>query len=218
MSFMSIVRLNITMSADGYVAGPNQSLERPLGDRGEQLHQWAFAARTFCEMHGLEGGSTGPDDDIIAETFRNVGAYILGRNMFGGGPGPWKDNPPWNGWWGDNPPYHSPVFVLTHHAREPLVMQGGTTFHFVTDGIHAALDRARDAAGGQDISIGGGADTVQQFLKAGLIDEMELHIVPGLLGSGSRLFDQMDSAQTAYECIRVVCSPAVTHFKYRLVR
>jgi dihydrofolate reductase len=211
---VTIVRLQITMSLDGYVAGPNQSLEHPLGERGEELHQWAFAARSFREMHGMEGGDTGPDSDIIAEAFQNVGAYILGRNMFGGGPGPWQES--WRGWWGDNPPYHTPVFVLTHHAREPLEMLGGTTFHFVTEGIHAALDRAKDAAGEKDVAIAGGADIVQQYLKAGLIDEMEIHVVPPLLGSGSRLFENMDSQQSRYECIRVVSSPAVTHVKYRL--
>ena len=215
---MTIVRLQITMSLDGYVAGPNQSLEHPLGERGEELHQWAFAARSFREMHGMEGGATGPDDDIIAETFQNIGATIMGRNMFGGGHGAWADSPPWNGWWGDNPPYHSPVFVLTHYAREPLEMQGGTTFHFVTEGIHAALDRARSAAGDKDVAIAGGADAVQQYLKADLIDEMEIHVVPLLLGSGARLFDNMGGRQTRYECIRVVSSPAATHVKYRLVR
>jgi dihydrofolate reductase len=215
---MTIVRLGITMSADGYVAGPNQSLDHPLGEGGGELHQWAFAVRSFREMHGMEGGSTGPDDDIIAESIRNIGATIMGRHMFGEWDGPWNENPPWNGWWGDDPPFHTPVFVLTHHPRESLVMQGGTTFHFVTDGIHAAFDRAREAAGGRDISIGGGADVVQQYLKAGLIDEMEVHVVPMLLGSGSRLFDHMDGGQLRYECIRVVCSPAVTHFKYRLAR
>jgi len=215
---MTIVRLGITMSADGYVAGPDQGREQPIGERGQQLHQWAFAVRSFRQSHGMEGGETGTDDEIIAESVRNIGATIMGRHMFGEWDGPWKDNPPWNGWWGDDPPFHTPVFVLTHHPRESVVMQGGTTFHFVTDGIHAALDRAREAAGGRDINIGGGAGTVQQYLKAGLIDEMEVHIVPMLLGSGARLFDNMDGGQLRYECIRVVSSPAVTHFKYRLVR
>lgn len=213
---MTIVRLQITMSLDGYVAGPNQSLEHPLGERGEDLHQWAFAARAFREMHGMEGGEPGPDSDVITEAFQNVGAYILGRNMFGGGPGPWDES--WRGWWGDDPPYQAPTFILTHYAREPLEMQGGTTFHFVTDGIHAALDRAKNAAGDKDVSVGGGAGVVQQYLKAGLIDEMEIHVVPLLLGSGSRLFENTDGRQAQFECIRVVSSPAVMHVKYRLRR
>jgi dihydrofolate reductase len=151
---MTKLRLNITMSLDGYVAGPNQSAEHPLGEGGEKLHEWAFAVRTFRAVHGMEGGATGPDDDIAAEYFHNVGATIMGRHMFGGGDGPWEDDL-WNGWWGDNPPFHTPVFVVTHHARKPLQMQGGTTFHFVTEGIQAALDQARDAAQGKDITLGG---------------------------------------------------------------
>ncbi len=212
---MSRLRLNITMSADGYVAGPRQSVKHPLGEGGEELHMWALALRTFRQLHGMEGGETGPDDEIVAESFQNIGATIMGRHMFGGGEGPWGDNP-WKGWWGENPPFHTPVFVLTHHSRDPLEMQGGTTFHFVTDGIHAAIDRARKAAKGKDISLGGGADVVQQYLKAGLIDEMEIHVVPVLLGGGARLFDNMDGRQTGYECVRVVSSPTVSHFKYRL--
>src|SRR5258706_8180971 len=204
------------MSLDGYVAGPNQSLEHPLGEGGEELHQWACGARSFRGMHGMEGGTTGPDDDIFTESFQNLGATIMGRHMFGGGDGPWQDS--WKGWWGDNPPYHSPVFVLTHHARESLPMQGGTTFHFVTDGIHAALERAKVAAGGKDVAIAGGADVVQQYLQAGLIDEMEIHVAPLLLGSGARLFDNMDGSQTRYECIRVISSPSLTHVKYRLMQ
>jgi dihydrofolate reductase len=214
---MTKLRLNITMSLDGYVAGPTQSVSNPLGERGEQLHEWAFATRTFRAVHGMEGGATGPDDDIAAEYFQNVGATIMGRHMFGGGDDAWGDNP-WNGWWGDDPPFHTPVFVLTHHARKPLEMQGGTTFHFVTEGIHAALDRARDAAQGKDITLGGGAQVAQQYLKAGLIDEMEIHVVPVLLGGGARLFDDTDGRQTDYDCIRVVNSPTVSHYKYRLKR
>jgi dihydrofolate reductase len=212
---MTKLRLNITMSLDGYVAGPNQSVSNPLGEWGEQLHEWAFATRTFRAVHGSEGGATGPDDDIAAEYFQNVGATIMGRHMFGGGDGAWEDNP-WNGWWGDDPPFHTPVFVLTHHARKPLEMQGGTTFHFVTEGIHAALDRARDAAHGKDITLGGGAQVAQQYLKAGLIDEMEIHVVPVLLGGGACLFDDTDGRQTDYDCIRFVNSPTVSHYKYRL--
>jgi dihydrofolate reductase len=212
---MTRLRLNITMSLDGYVAGPNQSVSNPLGEGGEHLHEWAFATRTFRAVHGMEGGATGPDDDIAAECFQNVGATIMGRHMFGGGDGPWEDNP-WNGWWGDDPPFHTPVFVLTHHARKPLEMQGGTTFHFVTEGIHATLDRARDAARGKDITLAGGAQVAQQYLKAGLIDEMEIHVVPVLLGGGARLFDATDGRQTDYDCIRVVNSPTVSHYKHRL--
>ncbi|HEV8657855.1 MAG TPA: dihydrofolate reductase family protein [Thermoanaerobaculia bacterium] len=212
---MTSLRFSITMSLDGYIAGPNQSVTDPLGERGHELHKWAFATRSAREQHGMEGGTTGPDDAIVAESLQNIGSTIMGRHMFGGGDGPWGDNP-WRGWWGENPPFHTPVFVLTHHARNSIEMQGGTTFHFVTDGIHAALDRARNAAGGKDIALGGGADVAQQYLKAGLIDEMEIHVVPLLLGGGARLFANMDARQTAYECIRIVNSPSVSHYKYRL--
>jgi len=211
---MGRFRFTITMSLDGYVAGPNPSLEHPLGEGGERLHEWAFAVRTFRQAHGMEGGATGPDDDVAAEWLEDIGATIMGRRMFGGGPGPWG-NPLWNGWWGDDPPFHTPVFVLTHHAREPLEMEGGTTFHFVTDGIESALARAKDAAGGKDVALGGGAEVAQQYLKAGLVDEMEIHVVPLLLGSGARLFDNTDGRQTAYRCVRVVSSPSVSHVKYR---
>ena len=211
---MSMLKFNITMSLDGYVAGPNQSVAYPLGDGGEQLHKWAFATRTFRAVHGMEGGATGAADDIAAEYFQNIGATIMGRHMFGGGDGPWGDNP-WNGWWGDDPPFHMPVFVLTHHARDPLAMKGGTTFHFVTDGIEAALERAKEAAGGKGVTLGGGANVAQQYLKAGLIDEMEIHVVPVLFGDGARLFDNTDGQQANYECVRVVNSPTVSHYKYR---
>lgn len=214
---MTMLKVDITMSLDGYVAGPNQSLENPLGEGGEGLHTWAFATRTFRQIHGMEGGATGTDDDAAAESFENIGATIMGRHMFGGGDGPWEKNP-WNGWWGEDPPFHMPVFVLTHHTREPLEMQGGTTFHFVTDGIHAALDRAREAVDGKDIKLAGGAEAIQQYLKAGLVDEMHLHVVPLLLGGGARLFDQTDGRQVQYECIRVASSPAATHYRYRLKR
>jgi len=204
----------MTMSLDGYVAGPNQSVTNPLGEGGQALHDWAFAVRTFRKMHGMEGGTTGPDDEIVAESLQNIGATIMGRHMFGGGQGPWGDNP-WKGWWGDNPPFHTPVFVLTHHGRKPLEMEGGTTFHFVTEGIQVALERAKKAAGGKDVSLGGGADVAQQYLTAGLIDEMEIHVVPLLLGDGARLFDNMGGRQTSYERVRVVNSPAASHYKYR---
>jgi dihydrofolate reductase len=212
---MTKLRFNITMSLDGYVAGPHQGVRHPLGEGGEQLHEWAFAVRTFRERHGMEGGATGPDDDIAKEYFQDAGATIMGRHMFGGGTGPWGKKP-WNGWWGEDPPFHMPVFVLTHHARDSLEMPGGTIFHFVTDGIHAALQRAKDAARGQDITLGGGADVAQQYLKAGLIDEMEIHIVPVLLGDGTRLFENTGGRQVGYECVRVTNSPSVSHYKYRL--
>ncbi|HEY3053282.1 MAG TPA: dihydrofolate reductase family protein [Thermoanaerobaculia bacterium] len=214
---MTILRCSISMSLDGYVAGPNQSVTNPLGERGDELHKWAIATRTARRMHGMDGGESGPDDAIIAESFQNIGATIMGRHMFGGGDAAWGDDP-WRGWWGENPPFHTPVFVLTHHARNSLEMEGGTTFHFVTEGIHAALERARNAVAGKDISLGGGANVAQQYLKAGLIDELELHVVPTLLGDGARLFDNMDARQAAYECIRVVNSPLVSHYKYRLRR
>ena len=211
---MSLLRFGITMSLDGYVAGPNQSVENPLGEGGEKLHEWLLAVRTFRERHGMEGGTTGPDDAVAAESLRNVGATIMGRHMFGGGTGPWGRDP-WKGWWGDDPPFHTPVFVLTHHAREPLALKGGTTFHFVTEGIRAALERGREAAQGKDVWLGGGADVAQQYLAANLIDEMEIHVVPVLLGGGARLFDNMRGEQTGFECVRVVSSPAVGHYKYR---
>ena len=201
------------MSADGYVAGPNQSVENPLGEGGMKLHEWVFGLQAFRATHAMDGGTTGPDNDIIKEMFANVGATIMGRHMFGGGTGGWGDGA-WRGWWGENPPYHTPVYVLTHHTRAPLAMQGATTFHFVTDGIHAALGAARTAAAGKDISLAGGANAVQQYLKAGLIDEIDLHVVPVLLGDGERLFDKADGRQTEYECVRVVNSPTVSHFKY----
>ena len=211
---MSELKLTMTMSLDGYVAGRNQSLENPLGEGGEKLHEWAFATRTFRAIHGLEGGATGSDDDVAAEHFANIGATIMGRHMFGGGDGPWGDQP-WNGWWGDDPPFHMPVFVLTHHARHPLEMQGGTTFHFVTKGIHAALEQAKEAADGKDVTLGGGAHVAQQYLRTGLIDEVEIHVVPVLLGDGARLFKDTEGAQMVFECVRVVSSATVSHYKYR---
>lgn len=214
---MSRFRFNITMSLDGYVAGPNQSLAQPLGEGGEELHEWIVGLRSFRERHGKEGGATGSDDAILAESMANIGATIMGRHMFGGGEGPWADDA-WKGWWGRNPPFHTQVFVLTHYPRNSLEMEGGTTFHFVTEGIEAALERARKAAGSKDVVLGGGAEIAQQYVKAGLIDEMEIHVVPKLLGGGARLFDNMDGRQTAYEPVRVVNSPAVTHYKYRLRR
>ncbi len=210
---MAKLRLNLTMSLDGYVAGPRQSLQNPLGEGGVELHRWAFATRAWRAMHGMEGGEAGLDDDIAAGSFANVGATIMGRNMFGPVRGTWGDGA-WNGWWGDDPPFHHPVFVLTHHRREPVQMTGGTTFHFVTEGIEAALDRAFDAAGGRDVSIGGGAETAQQYLRAQLVDELGIHVSPLLLGSGSRLFDHLDGGPAGFELVSVVSSPAAAHFAY----
>jgi dihydrofolate reductase len=210
---MAKLRLSITMSLDGYVAGPRQTLENPLGEGGMGLHEWAFATRTFRAAHGMEGGETGLDDDVAAAGIGNVGATIMGRNMFGPVRGSWGDEA-WTGWWGDDPPFHSPVFVLTHHAREPVEMQGGTTFHFVTDGIEAALEQAVAAADGRDVDVGGGAETAQQYLRARLIDEMVVHIVPMLLGGGSRLFEDIDAGPTGYEPVGLVSSSAAAHYTY----
>jgi dihydrofolate reductase len=213
---MARLRFSITMSVDGYVAGPNQSVENPLGEGGGGLHEWAFAVKTFRDVHGMEGGGeTGPDDEVVAESLENIGATVMGRHMFGGGDGPWGDDP-WNGWWGDDPPFHTQVFVVTHHTREALEMTGGTTFHFVTEGIEAALERAKHAAGGKDVALGGGADVAQQYLRAGLIDEMEVHVVPRLLGGGARLFDGLAGRYAGREPDRVIASPSVTHYRFRL--
>jgi dihydrofolate reductase len=201
------------MSADGFVAGPNQSLENPLGEGGGRLHEWVVGTRGWRAMHGMEGGDTGPGHDLFLELFQNLGATIMGRNMFGGGHGPWDES--WRGWWDENPPFHTPVFVLTHHARRPLEMEGGTTFHFVTDGIHAALDSAKRAAGEKDVAIAGGAAVAQQYLRANLIDRMDLHVAPVLLGGGSRLFENTGGAQSNFECVRIRSSPAAAHFQYR---
>jgi dihydrofolate reductase len=210
---MPKLRLTITMSVDGYVAGPNQGPDNPLGEGGMRLHEWAFATRSFRDDHGGEGGETGLDDERAGAWNTNVGATIMGRNMFGPIRGPWGDES-WDGWWGEDPPYHTPVFVLTHHPREPLEMKGGTTFHFVSDGIEAALERAVAAAGDRDVAIGGGAATAQQYLRAGLVDEMEIHVAPTLLGSGERLFENLDGGPEGFECVGLVSSPAVAHYSY----
>jgi dihydrofolate reductase len=208
---MSRLRVSsFSISVDGYGAGPNQDLDNPLGVGGEGLHRWAFATRTFQRMFGSDDGSTGVDDDFAARGFDNIGAWIMGRNMFGPVRGPWPDHA-WKGWWGNNPPYHTPVFVLTHHARPSLAMEGGTTFHFVTGGIHEALKRATEAAGGRDIRLGGGVATIQQFLRAGLVDEMHLAISPVLLGSGEHLFDGVDALKLGYSCTEHVATPSATH-------
>jgi len=203
---------SFTISLDGYVAGPDQSLDNPLGVGGTRLHEWAFATRSGRQMHGMDGGDEGLDDEFVAQGDVGIGATIMGRNMFGPIRGPWG-NEEWTGWWGDNPPYHHPVFVVTHHPRPSITMQGGTTFHFVADGIEAALEGAFNAADGDDVRVGGGAATIQQYLRAGLIDEMHLAIVPILLGSGERLFDHLDGGPEGYECVEFVGSPSVAHVR-----
>jgi dihydrofolate reductase len=210
---MPKLRFNITMSLDGYVAGPRQSLENPLGEGGTALHEWAVATRSFRAAHGGDGGETGLDDDHVAAWAAGYGAVIMGRNMFGPVRGPWSGDD-WKGWWGDDPPFHTPVFVVTHHEREPVELDGGTSFHFVTDGIEAALSRALEAAGGRDVSLGGGAGTAQQYLRAGLVDEMEIHVVPLLLGGGSRLFENLEGDPPGFECVGLEASDAAAHFSY----
>jgi len=207
---MRSVKCQISISLDGYVAGPNQSLENPIGEGGMRLHEWLFATASWRRQHGLEGGEPGPDSDVVDAAVADIGACIMGRNMFGGGDGPW--DPAWTGWWGEDPPFHVPVFVLTHHSREPLPMDGGTTFNFVSDGIRSALDQARSVAGDLDVSIAGGANAVQQFLAAGLLDELHLHIVPVILGTGERLL--VNVGDPKLEPVDVVASPAVTHIRY----
>ena len=198
------------VSIDGYGAGPDQSLENPLGVGGPALHQWTFATRTFQKMFGGEGGATGVDDDFVARGFENIGAWILGRNMFGPIRGAWPDEN-WKGWWGDNPPYHTQVFVLTHHPRKSFTMEGDTTFHFVTDGIHEALKRAQKAAAGQDVRLGGGVGTIQQYVHAGLVDKLHLALAPVLLGSGEPLFAGLDMVKLGYECTERVPTQGATH-------
>ena len=211
---MAKLRLDISISLDGYVAGPNPSEENPLGIGGEQLHEWALGLEAWRKPHGLEGGEVNRSTGVMEESQANLGATVMGRNMFGG-EGSW-DAKPWDGWWGDEPPFHMPVFVLTHHDREPVVKDGGTTFTFVTDGIESAFAQAEEAAGGKDIGLAGGADVAQQFLRAGLVDEMQLHVVPVLLGGGTRLLDNLEGANLELECIRVLAAPGVTHLRYRV--
>lgn len=208
---MSKVRVAaFTLSLDGYGAGPNQSVEHPLGEGGEALHQWFHRTRVFTQMTGQGEVIEDVNDRFATRSFDNVGAWVLGRNMFGPVRGPWPDDT-WKGWWGDNPPYHVPTFVLTHHAREPLVMEGGTTFHFVTGGIHEALARAREAARGKDVRIGGGVSTVRQYLEAGLIDEMHLAISPALLGRGEAFFAGLDLLKLGFRCTEQVAAPHALH-------
>jgi len=213
---MSKLRVHcFSVSVDGYGAGPNQNLEYPLGVGGMALHEWFLDTRTFQMMHGGGEGTTGTDDDFAARGISNIGAWILGRNMFGPVRGPWPDDK-WEGWWGDEPPYHTPVFVLTHHARAPLVMKGGTTFHFVTGGMHEALKAATLAAKGQDIRVGGGVATIQQYLRAGLVDEMHVAISPALLGSGEHLLAGIDLVKLGYKIIEHVSTAKATHVVFRI--
>jgi dihydrofolate reductase len=202
------------MSLDGFVAGPSQSLDNPLGIGGGRLHEWAFQLAVFRALLGFEGGEVNESTPVVEESLANIGATVMGRNMFGGHPGPWDAKTPWNGWWGVNPPFHHPVFVLTHYAREPLELEGGTTFTFVTDGIRAGLERARRAAKGKDVSLAGGAKAAQQYLAAGLVDEMEINLVPTLVGSGERLFDGVGDDLHGLELVRTVAAPTVTHLKF----
>jgi dihydrofolate reductase len=211
---MSNVRCQISVSLDGFVAGPNQSPQHPLGEGGERLHDWAVATESWRSQHDREGGQRNVDSDVIEALSRDVGAYVMGRRMFGGGEGEWDLG--WKGWWGDDPPFHVPVYVLTHHARERLVMEGGTTFTFVTEGIDAALDMARETAGDRDVVVSGGASAARQYLAAGLLDELYLHVAPVVLGAGERLLE--DVGDVRLEIAETIPSPAVTHVRYRVVR
>ena len=210
---MSRLRFGISMSLDGYVAGPNQSVDEPLGVGGERLHEWVFPLAAWREPHGLPGGEVNESSAVLEEWTAGIGATIMGRNMFGGHPGPWDPKEPWNGWWGRNPPFHHPVFVLTHYARAPLELEGGTTFHFVTGGTGEALDRAREAAGGRDVALAGGAKAAQQYLAARLVDEMLINLVPILLGGGERLFEGVGTDLAGLRPVRTVATAKVTHLK-----
>jgi dihydrofolate reductase len=210
---MSRLRLRISMSLDGFVAGPKQSVENPLGIGGERLHEWVFPLKAWRSVHGMEGGEVNESSAVVEESLENIGATIMGRNMFGGHPGPWDGSKPWDGWWGDDPPFHHPVFVLTHHPRQPLRLSD-TTFHFVTQGIEAALDQARNAARGKDVALAGGAEACQQYLNAGLVDEMEINLAPTLLGSGERLFEGVGDNLHGLELVRTIAAPKATHLKF----
>jgi dihydrofolate reductase len=210
-----VLRFRISLSLDGFVAGPNQSEENPLGEGGEGLHEWVVELAAWRKAHGREGGEVNASSEVIERAQANVGAQLMGRGMFGGGPGPWPEDPPWNGWWGENPPFHVPVFVLTHHERPPLELSD-TTFHFVTGGVEAAVEQAKQAAGDGNVLLAGGAEAAQQCLAAGLVDEMELSLVPILLGSGARLFDDLEGVE-GFEQVEAVEAPGVTHLKYRFV-
>jgi dihydrofolate reductase len=209
---MSSVKAHISISLDGYVAGPNQSVDNPIGEGGDRLHEWMLDTATFYATEEVPPAERTPDDDVVDSIVQDFGAFIMGRNMFDAGRGPWDES--WRGWWGDDPPYHAPVFVLTHYPREPLPMEGGTTYYFVTDGIESALQQARDAAGEQNVAIAGGAQAIRQYLRAGLLDELHLHIAPVILGAGERLLDDVGDPQL--EPVQVIASPKVTHVTYRV--
>jgi dihydrofolate reductase len=215
---MTRVTFDISVSLDGFVAGPDATLEEPLGKGGNDLHEWAYVLEAWRKPHGLEGGESGPVADLVSEGLAATGAVVMGRKMFSGGSGPWEDDPNADGWWGDEPPFRVPVFVLTHHPRERVEKQGGTSFTFVTDGIESALEQARDAAGDKDVNIAGGAETVQQYLAARVVDAFQLHIAPVFLGAGVRLFDNLGSALPKVEPTRVIDEPRATHVTYRIVR
>lgn len=210
---MARLRFRISMSLDGFVAGPNQSEEHPLGEGGMQLHEWIIGLAAWRERHGKPGGEVNASTGVVEESLENIRATVMGRNMFGGR-GPWGEDP-WEGWWGDEPPFHNPVLILTHHARPPVIKRGGTTFTFVTDGIAPALEQAQAAAGGKDVSLAGGANVAQQYLQAGLIDELQIHLVPVLLGDGARLFENFGPAKLGLECVGALAAPGVTHLTYR---
>ncbi|HET9252530.1 MAG TPA: dihydrofolate reductase family protein [Candidatus Eisenbacteria bacterium] len=215
---MSRLRFRISMSLDGYIAGPDQSVENPLGVGGERLHEWVLATAAWRSQHGLPGGEVNDSSRVVEKSMEGIASTIMGRNMFGGHPGPWDPKKPWKGWWGQNPPFHHDVFVLTHHEREPLSLDGGTTFHFVTDGIESALAQARRAAGDQDVQLSGGAKAAQQYLAAGLVDEMEIHLVPILLGAGERLFEGLGNNLHGLELRGTVAMPNVTHLMFSRLR
>lgn len=211
---MGKIVADISMSLDGFIAGPKPTLEEPLGHRGEELHEWVVRLAAWRKPHGMSGGETGPDNEVMKEITANIGAVIMGRKMFNGGKGSWEKDSNLDGWWGDTPPFHVPVFILTKHKRKKVSKKGGTSFTFVTDGIESALSQAKKAAGNKDISIAGGANAIQQFIKAGLLDELQIHMVPILLGGGTRLLDNLGDAKL--EKIRVIDSLLVTHLKFRL--
>jgi dihydrofolate reductase len=211
------VFVDISMSLDGYVAGPSQTLEDPLGKEGEKLHEWVFRLASWREPHGMTGGETGPEDDLVRANIERTGAVIMGRRMFSGGSGPWESDPNADAWWGDNPPFHVPVFVLTHHERETVEKEGGTTFVFVTDGIESALEQARAAAGGKDVAVAGGAEAVQQYLRAGVVDDVTLHLAPVLLGGGVSLFGDLGT-DLRLNLLSVLESPFATHLRYEVAR
>lgn len=213
---VSKVSVDITMSLDGFVAGPNPTLENPLGEGGELLHEWVVSTRPWRESHGLDGGETGIDAQVVSESLAKVGATVMGRRMFSGGAGPWAGDPNADGWWGDEPPFHHAVFVLTHHEREQVVKSGGTTFTFVTGGITAALEEARAAAGEKHVLVAGGANAIQQYLNAGLVDEMQIHVAPLLLGGGVRLFDNVQGTPFELEYTQVIESASVSHLRLRV--